>query len=265
MQLPILFDWLTENSSIITSLAQIALSASLTIVTYFYWQETREQTTEMKRTREVEFRPVVRGTLREWTVSAWVVEITNTGKGAAYDVTIDFYFDDEKTLQWKTPQLAPGESTTIQPPIEAQGTGKQDLLEACKGTDGVLLIKSSCHSALDTQDTITEETEINIPSQIEKGKAPGVKEKDDEEEYYKERREIVRNEIRETLLGKIENHSEISVRELQRLTGFHPYYMESALLALEAIDMISLDPDPDDVGDIPPLPPMMTARAKMEE
>ena len=240
------------NSSLIASIAQIALSAALVIVTYFYWQETQNQTTEMERTRELEFQPVVRGTLREWIVNHWLVEITNTGKGAAYDLEIDFYFDEVKTLHWRTPQLAPGESTTFQVPIAGGTTNKDELLAACKDTNGVLVIESSCYSAIDKEERVEEHTEIPIAPQLRKGKAPGVKEKDEEIEYYKEQREIARNIMRKSVLDEIRSHSEITYGRLETLTGFQLYYLRPNVLSLYEAGIIDLEiENPEEMLHIP--------------
>lgn len=232
--------------SLVSSLAQISLSAALTYVTYRYWKETQEQTDEMqqnrritrrqtkemRKTREANFRPVIRGTIRKWTVSGWVITVANTGKGAAEDLCVEAYFEDEHlstVRRWTTPLFTSKETKTFTLPLSTTRT--EGIIEEIGTGEGKLRINFQYSDNFGN--TTQESSIINVLKEIQEGDPPGVREEEEQDEFYKEGRELLKGEFRSRTVHLLEKHGEMTVTELQRVSGIHRFYLDRALMDLQ--------------------------------
>lgn len=75
-----------ETAKLAISIASVVFAAALTVVTYLYYSETKDQTDELQKTREAEFRPVLKPTVESWHGAVIQFAFENTGKGTAHNV-----------------------------------------------------------------------------------------------------------------------------------------------------------------------------------
>jgi len=112
----------TQTASILVSVASVIFAAALTIVTYWYYVETKKQTTELKKTREADFKPVLTPTVMADGLEIYLA-VENTGNGAAHDVRMSWRFEDqEDKTDWKSPLVSADERHKFYLPFETEGS-----------------------------------------------------------------------------------------------------------------------------------------------
>jgi hypothetical protein len=98
------------QAQLAASIASVVFSGVLVLVTYLYWQETKNHTTEMRATRKAEFKPVLTATVEPNLGLHNRLFIENTGKGAAHDVEAVWGFEHLSVeVEWSIPLMTPGQ------------------------------------------------------------------------------------------------------------------------------------------------------------
>jgi DNA-binding HxlR family transcriptional regulator len=127
---------------------QLVVSASLLVVTAVYAYETMEQTEEMQRDREAQFRPIISPTVETMGINSFNFAIDNSGKGAAYNVEAEWWMEDEKdeSVTWEIPLLSSGERRRFQLPTDG-GYSSNDVKEKY-GDDDILHFRACFEDGL---------------------------------------------------------------------------------------------------------------------
>jgi len=101
---------------------QLIVSASLLAVTAVYAYETMEQTEEMERDREAQFRPIISPTIETFGINSFNFAVDNSGKGAAYNLEAEWWMDGEKdeSITWEIPLLSSGERRRFRLPTDGE-------------------------------------------------------------------------------------------------------------------------------------------------
>lgn len=102
----------TSSSLVWTQVVFSAVLAIATVVlawaTWKYVVQSMAQTEEMKKTRNANFRPVLKSTIENWTGLHHRFVFKNTGKGAAHDVTARWGFRNmDHEEEWRNPLISP--------------------------------------------------------------------------------------------------------------------------------------------------------------
>ena len=156
-------DLLTEIWGLIPSIstegAQVLLSAALVLATGAYTYFTLKQTTEMSETREVSNQPVVQGGVDSMFPGSFAVVLTNTGNGAAHNVSAEVYFEDVdvEPLEFRTSVMQPGEEYELGFPLSEEEDGfvigndeiRSLIEDHC--SDGILTVETECESPFGDQ------------------------------------------------------------------------------------------------------------------
>ena len=158
----------TAQAQIAISLASVIVAGVLAYVTYQYYVETRQHTAEMRKSRQAEFRPILKGALVYKHVSYYDFAIINTGKGAAHDVEAEWQVDEyPHTSTWSIPHIEPEKqhkfAIQVENDEETEGNegmlhGEQEFRDELADSEGVLHYKATCKDALGN----THEFEENI-------------------------------------------------------------------------------------------------------
>jgi len=171
--------------SISTEGAQVLLSAALVLATGAYTYFTLKQTTEMSESREVSNQPVVQGGVDSMFPGSYAVVLTNTGNGAAHNVSAEVYFEDVdvEPLDFRTSIMQPGEEYEFGFPLNDEdgfviGDDEVKSLIEDRCSDGILTVKTECESPfgdqyeyeneIDVLDVIGNLSQIIRDSEVEK-------------------------------------------------------------------------------------------------
>lgn len=260
----------TAQAQIAISLASVVVAGVLAYVTYQYYTETKQHTAEMRKNREAEFRPVLKGAIVYKPVSYYDFAIINTGKGAAHDVEAEWQVDDyPHTSTWSIPHIAPEKqhnfAVRIEDEKETEGNegmlhAEQEFRDELADSDGILHYEATCKDALGNTHEFQED--IDIIGAID-GRVAGAMEWQQKDELEQIRRELedigdavedvesavemsgndslIRGELTQQVRDIIESRSEVSLQELRKLTGFSRMDLSGVLRRLEEADEVAID------------------------
>lgn len=176
------------QTQLAVSIASVIFSGVLVLVTYLYWQETKNHTAEMRATRKAEFMPVLTATVEPEFGLHNRFFIENTGKGAAHDVDARWGFDHlDAEVEWSIPLLAPGQRHEFPLPftedmnnISTHGGVKSEL----EGSDGIIRFEWSCEDGLGNE--ISDENEVDVLSTVQSREGTEFVRKDEQRQIRKE-------------------------------------------------------------------------------
>lgn len=152
-----------ESAQLIISGASVIFAASLTIVTYLYYDETKNQTNELERTREADFQPILKPTIDSWQGVVIRFAFENTGKGAAHNVQADWRFlNNDYTEEWEIPLLSPGERHVFHLPFDEEEPVSRAEEIVDRLSDNEKLIFNATYEDPLGNEYSTEEEEIDI-------------------------------------------------------------------------------------------------------
>lgn len=151
------------EAQLVTSIASVVFSAVLVLVTYFYYLETKAHTDEMEKSREADFKPVLKATVEAYPTSNYRYAFENTGQGSAHDVSARWGFthlDYEK--EWKVPLMSTGQRHTFHLPFSDSSsvTSRVQIENELEDTDGTLYFEWECHDALGNRVSNREEIDV---------------------------------------------------------------------------------------------------------
>lgn len=178
----------------ILSAALVLFTAGLMVITLLYWLETRNHTNEMEqsrketqkhtkalrtaneeaqrhteemqKSREAEFRPVLKPTI-EWSNGMHLFfEFENIGKGAAKDVDASWGFQHlDHREEWQSPLVTDGQRFTFKLPFEDADAfySKDKLEQELDGTEGILEFEAQYQDVYDNVYTVEEEINVMAP------------------------------------------------------------------------------------------------------
>ena len=260
----------TAQAQIATSLASVIVAGVLAYVTYQYYAETKQHTAEMRKNREAEFRPVLKGALVYKPVSYYDFAIINTGKGAAHNVEAEWQVDEYPHINtWSIPHIESKKQHEFAVQVEdGEGTvgneemlrGEQDFRDELADSEGILHYEATCEDALGN--THEFEEDIDIIGAIE-GRVAGAMERQRKDELEQIRRELedigdaigdvegavemsgndslIRGELTQRVRDIIESRSKVSLQELRSLTGYSRMDLGGVLHRLEGTDEIVIE------------------------
>ena len=264
----------TAQVQIVISLSSVFVAAVLAYVTYQYYIETKRHTKQMRKNREAEYKPAIKGALVYKHVSIYDFVVVNTGKGAALNIKINWQVDNYPHVNTcAIPHIAPGEqhrfAVQIEDHEEADATEgvlrfEQEFRDELEGEEGILYYEGTCEDALGNIHEFEEE--IDIIEAID-GRTSESLEWLQEDEMKQIRKEL---ENIENTLGSIENsielsgnnslisekmteriyeivnsHSKVSHQELRTLTGYSSREITRVLRRLEDGNKVVIDSEKD--------------------
>ncbi|MHC3382088.1 hypothetical protein [Haloarcula sp. H-GB5] len=205
------------------SLASVIFSAVLVLVTYFYWQETKNHTAEMRATRESEFQPVLTATVEPEFGLHNRFYIENTGKGAAHDVNAKWGFGHlDAEVEWSIPLISPGQRHKFSLPFTEDWNDistHTEVKSELEGSDGTLYFDWSCEDSLGNK--IGNRNEIDVLSTVRARENAEFVMKDEQREIRKELEDLtdVVDDIPDTISSLRSNtcRSDAVKRELEKM------------------------------------------------
>lgn len=175
----------TVQAQLLIGGASVLFSAVLVIVTYFYYTETQRHTKEMRKSREAEFKPVIKGTVENWHTLHNRFAFENTGNGAAHDVTARWGFSHlDKVEEWSIPLMTPGQRHHFWLPFDGDEriTTNNQIEAELEDTDGTLFFEVECKDALGN--VVQHKEEIQVLDTVQ-SRAGELLEKDEQREIRK--------------------------------------------------------------------------------
>lgn len=135
--------------STILDFASLAVAGSLSLITYLYYKETKSHTKEMKKTRKAEIKPVLKPGFVHRTRGEFWFAITNTGRGFAHDVYVEWCIDDGPRNSWGISSFSPGETHVFTIELDESTSGfldgsKHDEDGILSEIDGILSYSVYC-------------------------------------------------------------------------------------------------------------------------
>lgn len=229
-----------EQAQLAVSIASVVFSGALTLVTYFYYIETRDQTEELEKTRKAEFRPILKPTIDGKHGHLIKFSFENTGNGAAHNVDAEWSFSDhEYTEQWELPLISSGERYTFFLPFDTTNpiVNPEEIIERLD-EDEKLVFNATYEDAIGNPYS-TDDEEVNIISIIKAHQeSKEAWEKDGTEQIAQEFSKLNRNlskmhdpfmmtEIKELLtshkseriLEMLEDRESVTIGELEKISG----------------------------------------------
>ncbi|UOO95397.1 hypothetical protein MUK72_01490 [Halococcus dombrowskii] len=251
--------YLPIQAQLFTSIASVIFSGVLVLVTYLYYRETKHHTQEMQKSREADFKPVVKPTIENWHAIHNRFAFENTGKGAAHDVTVQWGFnhlDYEK--EWTIPLITPGQRHHFALPFDENRrniTTEGQIENELEGSEGILWFDVECTDSLGNE--IDPETEtINVLESI-KSRAGEQLEKDELHETRKAIEDVsgaiedvngavemsgfeatLSRRNQEAVLAILEDNEDLTISELKDRSGLPYRYLAAILTRLDRIGIV---------------------------
>jgi len=158
----------TTQAQLAVSIASVLFSGVLVVVTYLYWQETKNHTAEMRETRKAEFQPVLTPTVEPEYGLHNRLYIENTGKGAAHNVCAKWGFEHlDAEIEWSIPLMTPGQRHKFSLPFSEELTDvstHEQIRSELEDTAGNIYFHWSCQDGLGNE--ISDSAEIDVLSTI---------------------------------------------------------------------------------------------------
>lgn len=171
------------------SIASVVFSGVLVLVTFLYWRETRNHTEEMRATREVEFKPILKGTVEPNLGLHNRFYIENTGNGAAHDVEANWGFKHlDAKVEWSIPLISPGQRHAFSLPFTDDGfsdiTTHQAVESELEGSEGILYFDWNCEDGLGND--ICDREEIDVLETVSSRRGIEYMQKDEQRQTRRE-------------------------------------------------------------------------------
>lgn len=122
----------------------------------------------MRRSREVEVRPIIKGTVENFGAVHNRFAFENTGKGAAHNVTARWGFRDlDYVREWQIPLIPSGQSHHFYLPFEGDRgiTTQNGIQKELVDAEAVLWFEVECTDGFG--EPVTHREEINVLDTIE--------------------------------------------------------------------------------------------------
>lgn len=213
----------TTQAQLGVSIASVIFSGVLVVVTYLYWQETKNHTAEMRATRKAEFQPVLTATVEPKYALHNRFFIENTGKGAAHDVKATWGFEHlDAEVEWTIPLITPGQRHEFSLPftedLNSISTHAQ-IKSELEGSDGIIYFDWSCKDGLDND--ISDRVEVDVLSTVKSRAGVEYVMKDEQREIRKELEDLTDTveDIPETISSLRSNihRADAVKRELEKM------------------------------------------------
>lgn len=244
------------------SIASIIFSGVLVLVTYLYWQETKNHTAEMRATREAEFQPVLTATVEPEFGLHNRLYIENTGKGAAHGVDARWGFEHlDAEVEWSIPLISPGQRHKFSLPFtEALSniSTHEGVKSELAGSDGILYFDWSCEDGLGNE--ISHRDEIDVLSTVRSREGAEFVMKDEQRQIRKELEDLTDavDEIPDTISSlrsnthradavkkELEKMETASRNQLSDLTGIPDRDMATIVADFKSAGVVDYD-EPED-------------------
>lgn len=247
------------QTQVFVSVASVIFSAVLVVVTYLYYRETKNHTQEMQKSREAEFKPVIKPTIENWHAIHNRFAFENTGKGAAHNVTVRWGFNHlDYERKWTIPLITPGQRHHFALPFEEDrrnSTTEGQIENKSDGSDGILWFDVECTDALGNEVNPEKET-INVLETIESRAGEWI-EKDELRETRKAIEDVsdaiediddaiemngfeatLRRRNQKAVLKILEENKELTLSELKDHSGLLQYDLATILTRLDRVGAI---------------------------
>jgi predicted transcriptional regulator len=240
---------------------QVAVSASLLLVTAVYAYETKQQTEQLEKDRKQKFRPIIRPTVEVMGVSSFSFAVENSGKGAAYDLEAEWWMAGEESdkVTWRIPLLSPGERRRFSLPTDGATTTSQ-VDEKYRGND-YLHFEAGFEDGLGNSfEPEGEGTSVSLKLTDTMASREGASEYLEKDEMKKIRKEFeelnknidtsslfgendteIRSKIRSTIISLLRNLGPLTIRELKEYSGLTYDEVTVSVHHLSNLGMVDYD------------------------
>lgn len=154
-----------QNNPVTAS--QVFLSLALVVATIAYTYYTWLQVNEVREDRKIRNRPVIKGGLRALGGNTYTLYIRNTGNGAAHNLHVNLYFEnerDESELIFKTPLFPSGNEQELEAPVSGHSINiTKERIDSDfddKSHEPVIVIESNYTDILGEGHTNTDRIEL---------------------------------------------------------------------------------------------------------
>lgn len=248
-----------EQAQLAISGASVLFAAALTVVTYLYYTETKNQTDELKKTRKSEFQPVLKPTIDSWEGVLMRFAFENTGKGAAHNASIKWWFSNTDFVdEWETPLISPGERHLFHLPFDSdEPIIESEEIESRLEDDEKLIFSAIYEDPLgneySTKDTVdilniikthgpakerSEDTLANIAKQLQ---TLNKNVSDLQEPFFMtDIKEQIHSRSVKQVLDTLNKHNELTMRELKAISGLSTS-AEKAVQDLSETNIVELE------------------------
>lgn len=248
---------------------QILFSGVLAFATIAYTISARQQVHEMQTDREVRNRPIVKPTIENRYALHHFFAVENTGEGTAYDVTAEWWADEDDKHEWKIPLLSPGERRVFPLPFldeDGNEASTRSQIEQASDGDATIQFRAWYYDSLGNSYSPGETPEL---TQESVSVLETIERREEESEYVdKEPIEVIademdevtnqlksieksiqmehlderaREEIHERILDEIREEESVTFRELKNGLGVERQLLAGILRNMMEVGQVDYD------------------------
>lgn len=257
-----LVDYIASNP---VSGGQLALSIALVFVTTVYTIFTYLQTREMRTTREINNKPVIKGDIDHLGSINILLVTKNTGNAAAHNVSTEIYFEDVdvEPTTFKIPVLSPDERYEFGFPLSEEKkflmnwNEVKSILEE-QDSNGILHVQTTWESpfgesyehhdeidVLDIMENLSQMLYDDEETKMRKGiegikKSLGKIEEAINQEYSEE---LAKIKVQNKILKEGQRKGAVTFAELEHSLGIDRIKLAMALSSLKDVGLVDYDDD----------------------